>query len=194
MRHNYGCPGGCAAGWLHPIVLRVVLVRPSHTVPNMSVVAVSPTDTVRLSRERHTRKHDGRHIAWFVSDKYGQVLVISQKLGPVRDWINARASAPHERVNISSLYETATISKDSQRTGAHPTRGPDGSCAEGSARCRAAPLASCRRTRGQGSARPAEESGASTASTALSRQARSKPPRSSRGSTRPKPKRLTHQR
>jgi hypothetical protein len=83
----------------------------------MSVIAVSPTDTVRLSRERHTRKHDGRHIAWFVSDKYGQMLVISQKLGPVRDWINARASAPHERVNISSLYETATISKDSQRTG-----------------------------------------------------------------------------
>jgi hypothetical protein len=83
----------------------------------MSVVAVTPNDIVHLSRERHTRKHDGRHIAWFVSDKYGQALLISQKLGPVRDWINARASAPHERVSVSSLYETATISKDSQRTG-----------------------------------------------------------------------------
>ena len=86
----------------------------------MSVlVAVSPNATVQLRRERHTRKHEGRHIAWFVSDKYGSALLVSQKLGPLREWINARASAPHERVNLSSLYETATIGKHSQRTGGY---------------------------------------------------------------------------
>ena len=103
--------------------VRLILWQGSHIVVHASLmsvlVAVSPNATVQLRRERHTRKHEGRHIAWFVSDKYGSALLVSQKLGPLREWINARASAPHERVNLSSLYETATIGKHSQRTGGY---------------------------------------------------------------------------
>jgi hypothetical protein len=42
---------------------------------------------------------------------------VSQKLAPVQRWINERAQAPHDRVHISTMYEAATITKNSQRTG-----------------------------------------------------------------------------
>eukprot|EP00966_Prymnesium_polylepis_P166030 3838042-Prymnesium_polylepis.1 len=85
------------------------------------VVAVSPSvnEIVNLRRERHTRKHEGQAVAWCVTDRYGEALVLSQKLGAVQAFLNARATAPHERVAVSSLYEAATITKHSERTGGY---------------------------------------------------------------------------
>jgi hypothetical protein len=70
---------------------------------------------VRVEKEPHARKHAGKLVAWFVTDKHNQVMLCSGKLSKLQAYINAHMEAKHDRVHLSGLYET--MGRQGGRTG-----------------------------------------------------------------------------
>ena len=59
-----------------------------------------------IQRERFARKHKGQYVAWILTDKFGQLLVCSQKLDRIQAYVNQQAPTPHDKVHVSGLYES----------------------------------------------------------------------------------------
>ena len=70
-----------------------------------------------IRKEWKARKHEGRHVAWLLTDKYGQLLVCAQKLARIRAYLNERAEGPCDRVHVSGLYQS--LSSHGKNTGGY---------------------------------------------------------------------------
>ena len=59
-----------------------------------------------VQKEWHTRKRDGKDIAYVIFDRSGKIALLTQKLPAVTDFINNHLiSADYEKVNTVGMWE-----------------------------------------------------------------------------------------
>jgi hypothetical protein len=69
-------------------------------------ITVRPTDALKsVKREWHTRKRGSRYGCYFLEDKHGTFLIVSQKLQAIVAYLNAIAPDVASRVSVTALYE-----------------------------------------------------------------------------------------
>ena len=80
---------------------------------------VGPNErVVTIGKEPHARRHHGELVQWFITDKYGQLLLSSGKLSALQQYINAHlATERHDRVHLGGLYES--MGRSDARTGGY---------------------------------------------------------------------------
>lgn len=78
---------------------------------------LAPTQKLaRIQKEWHTRKQDGRDVAYLAIDRLGEWTVITQKLALLTAWINdTMGNEPGARVSTTALYEG--VDRKSSRVG-----------------------------------------------------------------------------
>ena len=80
--------------------------------------AIRPGEYIHtIHKERHARRRNGELVQWFVTDKYGQLLLSSGKLSALQAYINANATHRHEHVHLGGLYQS--MSRNDSRTGGY---------------------------------------------------------------------------
>ena len=73
---------------------------------------------VAIGKEAHARRRDGELVQYFITDKYGQVLLSSGKLSSLQMYINNHlATERHDRVHLGGLYES--MGRSDSRTGGY---------------------------------------------------------------------------
>ena len=79
---------------------------------------IRPHEHIRaIHKERHARRHNGGYVQWFVTDKYGRLLLSSGKLSALQAYINANAAQRHDRVHLGGLYQS--MDRNDSRTGGY---------------------------------------------------------------------------
>ena len=84
----------------------------------IKVAVIKSHERIRaICKEPHARRHGGQLVQWFITDKYGRLLLSSGKLSALQAYMNAHATSPHERVHLGGLY--GSMSRSDSRTGGY---------------------------------------------------------------------------
>ena len=80
-------------------------------------VYLKPNEKVRSIRpDYHTRRQNGKQLAYVVEDKWRQVVILSQKLSLICEHINQLVEDKPDQVSTTGLYQICAVT-DGSRTG-----------------------------------------------------------------------------
>jgi len=68
-----------------------------------------------ISKEYHTRRQNGKLLAWIIEDKLYQYCILSQKISSACEFLNGSVLADESRadkVSVAALYQISTCSCD----------------------------------------------------------------------------------
>ena len=65
-----------------------------------------------ICKEPHARRHGGQLVQWFITDKYGRLLLSSGKLSALQAYMNAHATSPWL---VFFYYSLCSHTRDPQR-------------------------------------------------------------------------------